>query len=388
MRSIEVRRFMRLLFDDPTIADQAAEIGQAILEARSLRLTEIAAQMRGTSAAAYKRLHRFLRKPGQEADPRLVLWRLFSDQAEFVIADPTEIERPQARKTEYVGILKDGKTPGFWALILAVPYRGRAIPCGLITYSSRTIAEQGDSRNQNHFRAFATLKDLLGERPLVLDREFSYLELLLRLVEERIHFVIRLNLGSHPPRFWDSEGREVSLEILPGETVVYRDVWYKGQVRVNLMGTWRKGFSEPLWVMTDLEPEDGLRIYLKRMKIDELFRDGKSLLGMGRVMNKRWVYMEKMLALLLIVYAVAYLIGERLRDFLYGEPIGEQESVPEEERIPGNPHRKQGKKWKRYSGLFVLLKQQWRLSAREWERIVEDAWTIFTAIVLPVPTRV
>ncbi|MFN3762579.1 MAG: transposase [Anaerolineae bacterium] len=388
MYPIEMRRFMGLLFDDQAIAERAAEIGQAILKARSLRLTEIATQMPGTSAAAYKRLHRFLQRDDPEADPRRVLWRLLSDQAEFVIADPTEIERPQARATEYVGILKDGKTRGFWALVLAVPYRGRAIPCGLITYSSRTIAEEGDSRNRNHFRAFAALKDLLGERPLVLDREFSYLELMRQLVAEGIHFVIRLNLGSHPPKFLDSEGREVSLEILPGETIIYRDVLYKGQIRVNLIGIWRKGFLEPLWVMTDLEPEEGLRIYLKRMKIDEMFRDGKSLLGMGRLMNKRWVYMEKMLALLFIVYAVAYLIGERLRDFLYGEPIREKGGVSEEERIPGNPQWKQGKKWKRYSGLFVLLRQRWSLSLQNWERIVEDAWSVFAAIVLPVPTHV
>lgn len=73
------------------------------------------------------------------------------------------------------------------------------IPCGLITYSSKTIAAGLDWRNLNHLRAFAGLKDLLGERLLVLDRGFGYLALLGNLVEEQIHFVIRLNLGSHPP---------------------------------------------------------------------------------------------------------------------------------------------------------------------------------------------
>ncbi|WP_322793289.1 hypothetical protein [Bellilinea sp.] len=45
--------------------------------------------MRGSSAAAYKRLQRFVR----QVDPRLVLWRLFREQAKFVIGDVTEIER-------------------------------------------------------------------------------------------------------------------------------------------------------------------------------------------------------------------------------------------------------------------------------------------------------
>jgi hypothetical protein len=126
-------RFMQQLFEDQSTAKQAAEIGDALMAARSLRLTDIAAQMRGKSAAGYKRIQRFLKS----ADPREALWRLFQEEAAFVIGDPTEIERPQAWKTAYVGTLKDGKTKGFWALVLATPYRGRAIPCGFVTYSSK-----------------------------------------------------------------------------------------------------------------------------------------------------------------------------------------------------------------------------------------------------------
>jgi hypothetical protein len=241
-----------------------------------------------------------------------------------------------------VGTLKDGKTKGFWAMLLATAYRGRAIPCGLITYSSKTIATRLDSRNLNHYRAFGELKDLLGERPLVLDREFSYLELLLNLVEEQLNFVIRLKLGSHPPKFWDADGREVALTISPGETVLHNQVWYKGKVRVNLIGTWGKGFTDPLWIMTNLEAKQGQRIYFARMKIDESFRDLKSLLGMTKLMNKRQAIMEKMLALLLLVYAIGLLVGERLRDHLYGEMIREGEVVTEKDRIPGSPQGKKG----------------------------------------------
>lgn len=384
-KCIKMHRFMQALFDEDTLANKAAEIGQAILAARSIRLTDIAAQMAGNSAAAYKRIQRF----NQQTDPRQILWRLFQEQAEFVIGDPTEIARPQAWRTEYVGTLKDGKTKGFWVLVLATPYRGRAIPCGVVTYSSKSIAQSLDSRNLNHFRAFAGLKDMLGERPLVLDREFSYLELLHNLVAEQVNFVIRLNLGSHPPKFFDGEGREVTLTISPGETVIHSRVWYKGQVCVNLVGTWGKGFQAPMWVMTNLEAEEGLQIYLRRMKIDESFRDLKSLLGMTKLMNKQQEIMEKMLALLFLVYAIGLLVGERLRDSLYGERVQEQEEVAQKEHIPGSPFRKKGKKWRRYSGLFVLLKQKWSVSAGEWHRIVADASTSFRAIVQhPVPTLV
>ena len=344
---IKLYPYMQTLFDEEATARKAAEIGQALLAARSLRLTDIATKMAGRSEAGYKRIQRFL----HQVDPREALWRLFQEDAEFVIGDPTEIERSQAWKTGYVGTLPDGQTKGFWVLLLATPYRGRAIPCGLITYSSKTIAQELDSRNLNHFRAFEGLKDLLGERPLVLDREFSYLELLERLVEEQVNFVIRLKLGSHPPKFYDRDGQEVALTISPGETLIHNQVWYKGQVRVNLIGTWGKGFAGPLWIITSLEAEEGLRIYHARMKIEETNRDLKSLLGVTRLMNKKQALMEKMLALLLLVYAVGVLLGEKLRDHLYAEPIQQRDAAPDPEPIPGAPGLKRSQKWKRYSGL-------------------------------------
>ena len=378
-KCIPKQEFMSLLFDDRRSVERATEIGEAILAAQSLRLTDVAVEMEGESAAGYKRIQRFLKAN----DPRLALWRLFQEDAEFIIGDPTEIERPQAWKTDYVGTLKDGSTKGFWALVLGTPYRGRAIPCGLVTYSSKTIAQGLDSRNLNHFRAFAALKDMLGERPLVLDREFSYLELLLNFVIEQIHWVIRLNLRANSPKFYDEDGKQVGLTISPGETVVHNHVWYMGKVQVNLIGTWNKGLTNPLWVMTDLDARQGLQIYFARMKIEETFRDLKSLLGMTRLMNKQQVYMEKMLALLLLTFTIGLLIGEEIRDVLYGEPISEGEQIPEKERIPGTSVRKKGRKWKRYSGLFVLLKQKWSLSVEQISAVLQAALDAFLTLVQP-----
>jgi hypothetical protein len=125
------------------------------------------------------------------------------------------------------------------------------------------------------------------------------------------------------------------------------------------------------------------------MKIDETHRDLKHLLGLTKLMNQQQPIMKKMLALLLLVYAIGLLIGEGLRDHLYGEPIQEQEDTPAGERIPGSAHRKPGKKWKGYSGLFVLLKQKWTVSSQEWRAISETALATFLAMVShPVPTHV
>jgi hypothetical protein len=67
---------------------------KGLLEAPSPRFSLIAEKMPGLPAANYKAIQRFL----AQVDLKTVLLRLFQEQAEFVIGDPTEIERPQAQK--------------------------------------------------------------------------------------------------------------------------------------------------------------------------------------------------------------------------------------------------------------------------------------------------
>lgn len=69
---------------------------------------------------------------------REVLLRLFDEEAPFYLADVTEISRRQAKKTPYGGRLSDGKTLGFALLVVARPYRGRAIPLAFGTCSEKT----------------------------------------------------------------------------------------------------------------------------------------------------------------------------------------------------------------------------------------------------------
>jgi len=371
-QSIRLSEFTQHLFDQERTAQQAAVILQGIWESRSARLADIAQHMPGTAEANYKALQRFLKR----SDAKAALRRLFQAEAPFVIGDPTEIARPQAYKTDYVGKLKDGQTRGFCLLVLATPYRGRAIPFSFLSYSSRTIANELRSRNVNHWRAFDDIKTLLGDKPLVLDREFSYLELLQYMVENQLNFVIRLNLGSHQPNLLDQTGKRLILTIVPGQKVVYQDVLYREKVKVQVIGLWRKGNAEPLWVMTSLEAKRGLEIYLQRMKIEEAFKDLKSLLGLDRLMNKRQDYMEQMAALVMLAFAIGYLIGEAVRDELFD---------PQDETTSANTRRK----WRQFSGLFLLLKRKWSLAKATWRRLLRqvlDAWT--TLVHPPVRTNV
>jgi hypothetical protein len=196
----------------------------------------------------------------------------------------------------------------------------------------------------------------------VLDREFSYRALMERLYVEEIPFVIRLNLGDQhkQPRLIDAEGNPIKLFVRPGKTVIHHQVYYLGTVPVNLIGYWRKGLSNPLWVISSLEPKAALRIFQHRMKIEMTFRHAKDLLHLPKLMNKRQDYLEKMIALTLMAFIIALLFGEAQRDVTYGklDPQQIQDSLFSDAPEQLSQHRK----WRLYSGPFVFLIQKPKLS--------------------------
>ena len=375
---IKAAAFLQHLFDQESLAAKAAIIIEAILAACSPRMSAIAQHMPGSETANYKLIQRSL---GQ-VDVKALLWRLFQADAPFVIGDPTEMPRPQARQTSYVGKLQDGKTRGYWLLLLATPLRGRALPCGFVTYWSKTIAQMQRSRNQYHWEAFDQIKALLGDKPLVLDREFSYLELLQYLVQVRVNFVIRLNLGSHPPTFYDATGRKVTLVVGLGEQVTYHQLRYMDQVLVNVIGVWRKGHAHPLWVMSNLAPEPALAIYAARMKIEETFRDLKNLLNLDKLMNKSQQHLEQMAALVMIAFTIGALFGEALRDELYG-PAADPQAIPAPGAAPA--HNARHRKWQCYSGLFILLKRKLPLPAKRLRLLHNQVVADFVQLIQPLP---
>ena len=330
--------------------------------------------MPGGYAASYKRIQRFLNKN----EPQEALRLLFNEEAGYVIGDPTEIERPHAKKTGYVGTLKDGQTKGFWMLTLATPLRGRAIPFHFLTYSSQTFEDQPSSRNLEHFKAIQDIQQMIGSRPIIFDREFSYCQLLKNLVEAKVHFVIRLNMGSHPPNFYydADQKRQLRLAIAPiNKPQVYRQVYYKGEVRLNVVGIWRYGFKDPIWIMTNMDPEEGLILYDKRMKIEICFRDLKSLLHMDKIMNKSQTLLNKMLAMVLLTYAVSLIVGEAIRDVQYAQVS------PNDLNLLSVPDIDKRSHWFLFSGPFLLLKNRYHLDGATLRKIVSAALLIFSHLV-------
>ena len=365
------------LLDDEKSVGQGAEIVEAMLAAQSPRLSAISEKMAGSQARSYKTIQRFI----HQQDLKSALLRLYQEEAEFVIGDPTEMERCHAPKTSYVGTLSDGKTEGYWLMVLSTPFRGRAIPFWFVTYSSRTIAAEVTSRNQEHFRCFEEVKRLLGDRPLVLDREFSYHDLMDRLELEHIHYVIHLNTGDlhKQTRLTNREGKPISLVVGHGEVAIYHNVYYLGRLKVNVIGFWRKGFAKPLWVITSFDPQRALEIYMQRMKIEQTFRDCKSLLHLSKLMNKQRHLLEQMIALTLITYVVGLWLGEAMRDVIYAQVTITQ--LPDGLFSSSTLIPKNHPKWLLYSGLFVLLKQKLRLPDQRMIELILAVSQTFARLV-------
>jgi hypothetical protein len=72
-------------------------------------------------------------------------------------------------------------------------------------------------------------------------------------------------------------------------------------------------------------------------------------------MSKDRQYMEKLIMLVLIAYTIGVLVGEKIRDRMY----------------------RSEKKWNRYSGLFILIRQQVTLPGKEIRKMKLLAYRLF-----------
>jgi len=92
---INYSEFMQYLIDDEKKAEKGGEIVQGIIGAKSPRLTHIAEEMKGQSESNYKAIQRFI----AGTDVKEALLRLYQEDADYVIGDPTEMPRYKAPKT-------------------------------------------------------------------------------------------------------------------------------------------------------------------------------------------------------------------------------------------------------------------------------------------------
>jgi hypothetical protein len=125
--------------------------------------------------------------------------------------------------------------------------------------------------------------------------------------------------------------------------------------------------AQPQWTSPVAQPQLSgtchTEFVICDQSIEEAFRDLKSLLNFNKLMNKRRFWMERMVALILIAYTLALLLGEGLRSHLF----------PEDTR-----------KHRLFSGPFIFLKLNPDLSPPVFSAAIIE----FSYLICPVRTRV
>jgi hypothetical protein len=104
-------------------------------------------------------------------------------------------------------------------------------------------------------------------------------------------------------------------------------------------------------------------------------------------MNISQQHMEQMAALVMLAFTIGLLVGETLRDALYG-PADNAQTQPNSSHSAAEPTYSQARrKWQLYSGLFILLKSKIALPPKRPRQLLNQVVAASAQLVQPSPDR-
>ena len=192
-------------------------------------------------------------------------------------------------------LIDETKLIGEWkALVVAIPFRHRAIPVFYFIYKDEQIRE-GIYKSHNEIIQYFceyVYQMALGEvskqdqRPvLVFDRGFARGRYVIKFLKDRdIPFVMRV------PRHVDIrlDGSLKKLDDL--EAGWYRHILYQAhqQIPLQLYIIRDEDFKDPMYLISNrLSGHQIYHCYKRRMQIEHAFRDIKSCFGFGKLVLKK-----------------------------------------------------------------------------------------------------
>jgi hypothetical protein len=252
-----------------------ARITWAVLEQRSLCLCALARALPGPRRLVHrvKRVWRFTSNMGVEPGR---LWAglcgmapgLRPEGALPIVLDETRVSRR------------------FKVLWAAVVWRRRALPLAALPYPTGCAGSQR-MRWREAFTAQVAQALGTGARRAVFlaDRGFGGLGWLRLFARLRLDFVVRVS-GRMTLCYRGRRLRAADLPATPGQTVAWHGVLLgrRDPVVVNIVVAWALGAAEPWVLATSVREADAaVRLYAQRMRIEQMFRDMKSHLGLRRL---------------------------------------------------------------------------------------------------------
>lgn len=165
-------------------------------------------------------------------------------------------------------------------LVLAVRYKGRALPLLWAAYSYDQIYR---SQNNYEYALLKLLKTMIPpstEVVILADRGFGRAEMARTLHKIGFSYIIRIR-----PEVWikheQFSGRLNELPVKKGMSLMFRNVMYRKErpFRQHVAILWPDKSDQPWFLMTNLpklQAQKLSKIYGRRMSIEEYFRDCKS----------------------------------------------------------------------------------------------------------------
>lgn len=279
----------------------------AVLSARRVGVACLGRELPGSTSPKHgiKRVDRFL-----------------SNQRFDHFAAEKALLRQVVGPRERVLIAVDWTKVRLWPVLMAaVVHKGRAIP---VLWSVIDPRKTYKSMNAFENAFFTLLADALPERTkavVLLDRGFKRVDLLPHLRRLGLDFVIRTggNVHVRHPRY---SGRMDGLLLRPGTACDLADAVLRPSrpVAVRVVGVHQPQAKEAWLLMTSLPDPAAhiVKLYSRRFRIEEFFRDGKDVrfglhLGLQRI--TRADRLERLLLILAVAHYIAMLYGALARSF-------------------------------------------------------------------------
>jgi hypothetical protein len=208
----------------------------------------------------------------------------------------------------------------FRALVLALPYHGRAIPLAVGILAEGFLENEMTSFEIDLVKRFlGWLSPALRSRIVVLaDRGFAKTELLQAIEREGAGYVVRLPRDHHV--CVDGQWCELrALPIAPGETRTYRQILHTrehehaiGLVVRRLPVGKANDPDDDTWYLATNRPEldRAADWYALRFRTEELFKDWKSILDAAKHRLRSEEAVAKLVGILGVFYSYVVLEGQ------------------------------------------------------------------------------
>jgi len=173
-------------------------------------------------------------------------------------------------------------------LAAKVAVAGRAVPVGWTVMKKGQFDADKNSRNTVEEDLIRRLNEAMEGRRWILvgDRGFARADLIRKLTQWGIEFVIRAHTGTWT-EVGDFSDRLYNLACEPAEARRYERIRYQKTMRVEvgLVTTHAEPAPEAWYLLTNVEAEaeSVCDLYRQRMWIEEAFRDAKGNLGLEKV---------------------------------------------------------------------------------------------------------